>query len=181
MNMLPLKSWATPLVIGAFTISAVTGLLIFFDLEIGIIEPVHKWLSWLLFIGVLLHALSNWKQVTGYLSQKTGIGVISAALLLTITSLLPIYGHEEKEHGKENQGKIALQALESTSLENLALVIKTTPRHLVRILDKHGVVVNDTSLSIREIAKSNGKVDKELLSVLLRPLKTTDTNTTDHD
>ncbi len=68
-----MKNWATPLAVGAFTISAVTGLLIFFDLELGIVEPVHKWLSWLLVTGVILHLISNWKQFTGYFSKKPAV------------------------------------------------------------------------------------------------------------
>jgi Domain of unknown function (DUF4405) len=100
-----LKSWATPLAVGAFTISAVTGLLIFFDLELGIIEPVHKWLSWLLVTGVILHLVSNWKQFTGYFSKKPALGIIGAALIVTIASLLPVFG--EKEEGKERTGKVA--------------------------------------------------------------------------
>lgn len=37
-----LKSWATPLVIATFIISAVTGILMFFHQEIGLIKPVYE-------------------------------------------------------------------------------------------------------------------------------------------
>ncbi|UWX58120.1 hypothetical protein NY406_02270 [Chlorobaculum sp. MV4-Y] len=40
-----LKSCATPLIIATFVISAVTGILIFFHKEGGLIKPVHEWLS----------------------------------------------------------------------------------------------------------------------------------------
>jgi len=36
-----LKSWATPLAIGAFIISGVTGLLLFFDIAFGLVDTVH--------------------------------------------------------------------------------------------------------------------------------------------
>ena len=131
-----IKSWATPLAVGAFIISGVTGLLIFFDLELGIIEPVHKWASWLFVTGVMLHLVSNWKQFIGYFSKKPAIGIIGAALIVTATSVLPIFGEkeEEKKEGREKSGKIASQLLESSSLETIALVAKTTPKRLVEQL-----------------------------------------------
>lgn len=162
-----LKSWATPLACGAFTISAVTGLLIFFDIEMGLVEPVHKWLSWLLVTGVALHIISNWKQFTGYFSKKIGIGIIGASIVLVIASLLPIFGEDEEGEEKGNPGKIAAQALESSSLETVALVIKTTPQLLVAELGKSGIVVKSTTLTINEIALNNGKNEKEILGTIL--------------
>lgn len=172
-----IKSWATPLAVGAFTISAVTGILIFFDLELGIVEPVHKWLSWLLVTGVVLHLTANWKQFTGYFSKKPAIGIIGAALIVTIASLLPIFGEEEeKEGGKKNQGKIASQLLESSSLETIALVIKTTPELLVEQLGKNGIMVKNPSLTIQEIASSNGKSEEAVLGAVLKQSKGTKTD-----
>ena len=174
-----LKSWATPLAVGAFTISAVTGLLIFFDLEPGIIEPVHKWLSWLLVAGVILHLVSNWKQFTGYFSKKPALGIIGAALIVTIASLFPVFG--EKEEGKERTGKVAAQLLESSSLETVALVTKTTPKLLIEQLEKNGIMVNDPSLTIQQIASSNKKSKKALLGAILERTKGSETKDGDND
>lgn len=176
-----LKSWATPLAVGAFTISAVTGLLIFFDLELGIIEPVHKWLSWLLVTGVLLHLSSNWKQFTTYFSKKPALGIIGVALVVTVASLLPIFGEDEKEGGKENTGKIATQLLESSSLKTVALVTKTTPKLLIEQLEKNGIMVKDASLTIQEIAGNNGKSKQAVLGALLAQSKSSETKDGDND
>lgn len=168
-----IKSWATPLAVGAFTISAVTGILIFFDLELGIVEPVHKWLSWLLLAGVLLHLTANWKQFTGYFSKKPALGIIGAALIVTVASLLPIFGEKEegKEGGKENQGKIASQLLESSSLKTVALVVGTTPELLIEQLGKNGIVVKNSSSTIQQIAATNGKSEKAVLGAVLKQSK----------
>ena len=176
-----LKTWATPFATGAFTISAVTGLLMFFHIEIGMVEPVHKWLSWLLVGSILVHILSNWKQFTVYLSQNAGRGVIGAAIAVTILSLLPLFGQNKKEHGKEHQGKIALQALESSSLETIALVVKTTPQNLAEQLGKSGIIVKDNSLTVKEIAKINGKLDKAVLAALLEQAKGSAAKEIDND
>jgi hypothetical protein len=162
-----LKSWATPLAAGAFTISAVTGILIFFDIEIGIIEDVHKWLSWLLVGGIFLHILSNWKQFSGYFSRKTGVALIGTALLITIASTLPIFGEDEEDDEKDNSEIIAAKALSSSSLNTVSLVIKTSPQLLVEKLEKSGIVVKDPMLTIQEIARNNGKNEKDVLGSLL--------------
>ncbi|MBV5303945.1 MAG: DUF4405 domain-containing protein [Chlorobium sp.] len=168
-----IKSWATPLAVGAFTISAVTGLLIFFDIEIGLVEPTHKWLSWFLVCGVALHVISNWKQFTSYFSKKPAIGIIGAALIVTIAAVLPIFGEEEE---KENPAKMAAYALASSSIETVALVVKTTPMALVEQLGKKGIVVNDPAATVEQIAKSNGKEAKEVLGDILASTKGTAKN-----
>ncbi|MEI7695653.1 MAG: DUF4405 domain-containing protein [Chlorobium sp.] len=158
-----IRSWATPLAVGAFTISAVTGVLIFFDIEIGLVEPMHKWLSWLLVSGVALHLFANWKQFTGYFSKKPALGIIALALLTTIVSVLPIFGEEEKE----SPAKLAAYALASSSLETVAQVVKTTPTALVEELGKKGIVVKEATDTVEQIAKNNGKEPKELLGDIL--------------
>jgi len=156
------KSWATPLAIGTFTIAAVSGLLIFFDIEIGLIKPVHKWLSWLFISSVILHTTLHWKQFTGYFSKKSALCIIGSALIITIGSVLPIFGEHE-----ENPGKIAAHALASSSLETVALVIKTKPERLVEQLGKSGILVKDPSLTIQQIARSNRKSEREILGTIL--------------
>ena len=47
-----LRRWATPLTIGAFVFMAVTGILMFFEVRLGIIKVAHEWLSWLMVIAV---------------------------------------------------------------------------------------------------------------------------------
>jgi hypothetical protein len=161
-----LRSWATPLAIGAFTISSVTGLLIFFDVDVGRVESVHKWFSWLLVSGVLLHVLSNRRPFTGYFSKKVGLGIVGTAVTVTVVSLLPVFG-DGKEEGEEDPGTAAAQALESSSLETVALVVRSTPQRLVEQLGKSGIQVKDPRSTLRDIAASNGKSGKAVLGAVL--------------
>lgn len=176
-----LKSWATPLAVGAFSISAITGILIFFDIEIGLVEPVHKWLSWLLVTAVLLHLISNWKQFVAYFSKKPALSIIGTALIISIASLLPIFDEDDEEKGGEHQGNIAVQLLESSSLETIALVIKTTPKHLAEQLKKNGIIVKDESLTIQQIASSTGINKKAVLGAILAQTKHSGTKEGDND
>ena len=172
-----LKSWATPLAIGAFTISTVTGLLIFFDIEIGMIEPVHKWLSWLLVAGVLFHVVANWNQFSGYFSKKPALVIIGAALLVTTLSMLPQFGDEKKE----NPGKVVGQLLEASSLETVALVVRSTPAQLIAKLAGNGIVVSDQSLTIKQIALNNKKSPRELLGFITSGVKNAGKQAGDRD
>ncbi|HWR02208.1 MAG TPA: DUF4405 domain-containing protein [Chlorobaculum sp.] len=160
-----LKSFATPLAIGAFLISAITGVLIFFDIELGAIEPVHKWLSWLLLGGVGLHIYLNRKLFAGYFSKKPALGIIGIALVVAVGSMLPVF--KESEEGGGRGASIAAKALESSSLETVALVLKTDPQVLAARLEKRGIVPGSYSSTIQEIAARNGKSSKIVLGNVL--------------
>ena len=158
-----LKSWATPLAVGTFSIIAVTGMLLFFDIEIGFVEPVHKWASWAFVAGVLLHVISNWKALTHYFSSKPALAIIGTAMVVLVATLLP-FGEKEEN---ENPAKMAAYALSSSSLETVALVVKSTPDVLSTQLAAKGLVVSSPTATIEQIAKSNGKEPKEVLANIL--------------
>lgn len=160
-----LKSIATPVAAGAFFISAITGILIFFDLEIGAVEPVHKWLSWLLLGGIALHMLSHWNSFSGYFSKKPALAVIGVAFAVSGGAMLPVFGEEEE--GEKRNAKAAVYALESTSLETVAQVVKSRPEELATRLKSAGISVDATSATITDIAKSNGKESSEVLGAIL--------------
>jgi hypothetical protein len=160
-----LKKWATPIAIGSFLISAVTGLLIFFDIEIGAVEPVHRWLSWLFISGIIMHTLSNQKLFASYFSRKPALAVLGLAVIVTAASMLPVFG--EKEEGDKQGARAAVRALESAPLATVALVVKSSPEELVARLGSQGIKVADPSRSIAEIARSNGREGRAVLGAVL--------------
>ena len=109
--------------------------------------------------------------------SKPGIAIIGVALIVTIASVLPIFG---KKEGKENPGKMAAYALASSSLETVAQVVKTTPVALVEQLGNQGIVVKDLAATVEQIARSNGKHPKEVLADILALSKRA-TKDDDHD
>ena len=74
-----------------------------------------------------------------------------------------------------------MQVLESSSVKTIALVLKTTPQQLVERLGNNGIIVNNPSLTVREIAKYNGKIDKEVLGVLLQQTKASSEKNSDNN
>ena len=67
------RSWATPIAAGAFLLSAVTGVLIFFHVDSGLNKAAHEWLSWLLLGGVVLHVLANLGGFKRHFATRGGL------------------------------------------------------------------------------------------------------------
>jgi hypothetical protein len=66
------RSWATPLMIGAFFLMAITGMLMFFHIEGGLTSVVHEWCSWLLLAGAVGHIVANVKPFKIHLRAAVG-------------------------------------------------------------------------------------------------------------
>ncbi len=116
--MLTLREWATPLTIGSFIISAVTGIVIFFHIRIGLVRPAHEWLSWFLVLGVILHVITNWTSIKRYFSIPISSSIITGFIILSVLVFIPI---SEK---KARPLHMAGNALLETSLQTVALVGK---------------------------------------------------------
>ena len=87
-----IRAWATPLTIGAFLLSGVTGILMFFHLDSGLNKAAHEWLSWALVAGVGLHLAANFRAFKGYLKRPRAMAVVAAFAVLLGVSFLPLAG-----------------------------------------------------------------------------------------
>lgn len=154
------RSFVTPLVAAAFIVSASTGLMIFFDFEPGIVEPVHEWVSWVLVSGAVLHLFVNWKAFTGYLQRNAGRVFIATGVVIVLLSLYP--WAEEEEDGR----KKAVKSLEKASLTTVSGVAGTGLDQLLARLSGNGIVVRDSGDSIEEIAEQNNMDKKALFQVI---------------
>ena len=87
-----IRAWATPLTIGAFLLSGVTGILMFFHLDSGLNKAAHEWLSWALVAGVGLHLAANFRAFKGYLKRPRAMAVVATFAVLLGVSFLPLAG-----------------------------------------------------------------------------------------
>ncbi len=83
-----LRSWATPLTVGAFLLISVTGILMFFHLETGLSKAAHEWLGWFLVAGVAAHLWLNWRAFTTYFKRPAAVAIMGAGALVLAASLL---------------------------------------------------------------------------------------------
>jgi len=156
-----LRSWATPTVIAAFIVSAITGILMFFHIEAGLVKPVHEWLSWALVAGGVLHTAANWKAFKAWFSRKPALAIISAGALIAIATVtVPARG------GHGNPFMRISGALAASSIETVAPVAHLTPDQAIDKLEKRGLTVANSGQSLREIAAANGKKETVVLEAL---------------
>lgn len=94
------RQWVTPLLAGSFLLSAVTGILLFFKIHLGLIKPFHEWLSWVLVIASVLHLILNAAPLCKSLTPRLGRIIMVVFVLLTLGSLLPL-GDGGKHHGQD--------------------------------------------------------------------------------
>lgn len=87
-----LRSWATPLTIGAFLLISVTGVLMFFHLNTTLGKVAHEWLGWFLLIGVGAHLLLNWRALTTYFKRPAANAIMGAFVVVLLASFVPLSG-----------------------------------------------------------------------------------------
>lgn len=158
MNKHTLQEWTTPLTIGSFVLSAVTGVLILFHANVGWVKTAHTWFSWLLVAGGIGHVIVNWKLCVGYLTKPLGRVIIAACLLVTLTAFLPL------DIGKKGNPFVSMtKALAVMPITDIAPVVKKSPGQLMEELRARNIVVTEEQQTVVEIARSN---DKRVLDVL---------------
>lgn len=105
-----IQKWATPVTIGAFVVSAVSGVLLFFHLNFGLVRVVHEWGSWFLVIGALFHVIGSWRQFIRYFSKPAAWAIMAAFVLLLIVSLLSTGGGRGRKFSHTRLSKVPTQA-----------------------------------------------------------------------
>lgn len=127
------RKWVTPLVAGAFILSAATGVLIFFHVDSGANKFVHEWLSWALLGGVILHGVNNFGAIKGHLKARQGQLIIAAFVLVLAVSFIPLGGNGKPPFAT------SVAALANSPWDTLAEVAAITPDELKQRLAAAGV------------------------------------------
>jgi len=149
------------LAIGSFIISAVTGVLIFFHLNLGWIKTAHTWFSWLLIVGVASHVITYWKPFSKYFQKPLGRVIIVLCLILTLTSFLPLGPGKTKHPFIVISGTLA-----NMPFTDLAQVLKEHPVDLMEELEARNIIVANGKQTITEIAKLNNRKDIDVLAAI---------------
>lgn len=156
-----LRDWATPLVSGAFLLSSVTGILIFFHLDTGLNKTAHEWLGWALVAGAGFHLTSNFSAFKKRLQQpvtKIIIGLFATILLL---SFIPVKGKED------SPSRVALEALIYSPLSVVAQVARKDTDILISDLKAEGLMIT-ADQSIRDISSGDSELEKQALKVIFK-------------
>jgi hypothetical protein len=87
-----LRPWATPLVVGAFLLMGVTGVLMFFHVNTGLGKELHEWAGLVFVTGGLAHLWLNWRAFTTYLKRPLAAGIMGLGAVALGVSFLSIGG-----------------------------------------------------------------------------------------
>jgi len=157
---LTLRTWATPVTIGAFVLMAATGVLMFFGWRGGLTSEAHEWLSWLFLAGVAAHLVVNWRPLTLHLKSRWGRISLAAAVVMLAVAVLPTglrTGH--RLHG------LVEQAVAEAPLATLADLAKVAPGELERRLKARGITAT-LQQSARQLAEQNNVSEQAVLSLV---------------
>jgi peptidoglycan/LPS O-acetylase OafA/YrhL len=157
------REWVTPLTIGAFLLSAVTGILIFFHLDTGLNKAAHEWLGWALVGGVALHAVVNFNGFKRHFGTGVGKTVIGLFALLLVLSFAPL--------GEDKDGPptmVPARALANAPIATLAVVARVTPEQMMERVKASGLQPESAQQSLGELVGKDMHRQIEVLAELLR-------------
>ncbi|MBL8336372.1 MAG: DUF4405 domain-containing protein [Rhodoferax sp.] len=165
MNLSSQRPWITPLVIGSFLLSAVTGLLMFFHLDSGLNKLAHEWLSWAMLVGVGLHLGLNQLPFKRYFQQPLARGVMAGFAALLLLSFLPVGGTA----GGQPPFAAPVQALARAPLPALAQIASLSPEALRARLGAAGLVVTNDAQTLQDIVGPELRAQINALNRILPP------------
>ncbi|KRS16534.1 DUF4405 domain-containing protein [Roseovarius indicus] len=90
--MTQMRKWATPLTMGVFLLMAVTGILMFFHLDMGLNKAAHEWLGWVMVAGVGAHLAVNARAFLSHLRKPLARGIMGAMVAVLALSFVPMAG-----------------------------------------------------------------------------------------
>lgn len=149
---------ATALTIGTFCISALTGVLIFFEIAIGGVRTTHEWISLAFFLAGLFHIVTHRKNFFKYFRERYKNLIVLVLIIggiVFISSINDIYSSGE-----------SFERMVNTKIEYVAPLFNLQPEGLVKQIRQMNFEVSDTSQTINEIARAN-KVETHMI---LEPL-----------
>ncbi len=156
------QEWVTSLTIGSFAVTAFTGILIFFHLNIGLVKPAHEWLSWLFVLGAAGHVFFHWRACARHLAGPVGRIAAAGALLVLVVALLPLGASRRTPPAMR-----AADALLRTPVATVARVAKCSPEQVVHRLQAQGIEVASPEQTLEAIARENDAQPLEILNAVL--------------
>lgn len=165
MDSAKIQKWATPLTIGAFGLSAVSGVMMFFHANSSLVKVAHEWGSWLLVVGGLFHVVGSWQSFVRYLSKPAARAILVAFALLIIVFFLPLSGHTERQ-GRKLPPAVLSRVLPEASFAAVAGIAQHSPYELMKEFKSKDIIIKDEEETIRDIARNNNKEAVEILNII---------------
>jgi hypothetical protein len=158
------RDWATPLVIGVFSLMAVTGILMFFELDSGLNKTAHQWLSWLMVTGVVLHVSLSWTGFKRYFAKGTPARPILALSALVIAASFVRLGGDSGSPPPF----LAMQAVLNAPLSAVAPLSGRSADALLAELRAAGFALRDSGQSLGPLVGRDREREGKALGILFK-------------
>lgn len=158
---LGMQTWSGALTIGSFIVISVTGILMFFHINLGLVKVAHEWLSWVFVVAAICHAIVHWKLFLGYFRNRVALAFMVPVLVLGGLSLIPASGN-----GSRHPVVQVMARLEHAPLESVARLVESDLSAVIQTLKASGITVETASQTVAEIAEKNGKRPMDVLLIL---------------
>ena len=156
-----IRKWATPITMGAFLLSGVTGILMFFHLDMGLNKAAHEWLGWALVGGVGLHLLANHRAFTNYFKQTRAVAIVATFAVILGLSFAPLGGESGESSVAAVMGGLGQAQVEQV----IALTGESTEAGLAR-LNAAGIEAKQGQ-TIADLAGGDKHQQATILSTIL--------------
>lgn len=151
----------TPLTAALSLVIGISGVMLFFHVEDGLVKGVHEWLGMAFAVVMLIHLAMNWKAFKQHFKKPAawvGTGVVTViSVAFIVSSML---------QPNESPVRSIIHSIETTAVYDLAPVFKVSHLEISQKLDEAGVVIITGQETIQELAENSG-VDPRRLVVAL--------------
>lgn len=157
-----LRQFATPLTIGSFTLMAVTGLLLFFDIQLGLNVELHEWFSWAFLAGVVLHVTLNLPAFKRYFNPSIGLAIIAVIVLILGVSL--------SIHSESNDPLVlSLHAVSRAPLTKVAALADKPVAKIVGDLRAAGFAAAQDTATIEQLSGDDFDTGSKMIRIIFGP------------
>lgn len=160
------REWATPIVIGAFLLAAVTGVAMFFEIATIIGKNAHMYLGLLFIIGGIAHASTNWVAFKRYFKQTKPRIIIGIYAAIVIATFIPV--GPKMDGGGEKGLRSFMSASLNAPIKDLAVVIKRDPDEIVKQLQAAGYPIRDASQSVTSVTGDDQLRALNAINILMK-------------
>jgi hypothetical protein len=156
------RSWATPAALALFSLSAATGLLMFFKIAAPLQKGIHEWIGFGVILTIALHAIANVGAFKNHFFSKKG-AILAGSFVLLIGGTSVFRG---KDAGKF-RANVASKAVSQAPLERVAPLTKRSVDDIVRDLNAAGYAASAEG-TIAALSGGNPEKEQAVLAIVFR-------------
>lgn len=150
--MTQLRRYATPLTIGTFLITGVTGTLWYFHIITNAGRWLHEIIGLAMMAAVVLHLVLNWRAFTTYFKRPMAIAIMA----ISAVALVGGYALPEAETGGGKPGMAAIKILAAKDLTTLAPLFDATGEELVLRMIEGGHASATPTSTVADLVGTDG-------------------------